>query len=396
VKDRVEAFIRGSGDPGDEAAFDRIAVEVFRYQVDSVPLYRAFCASRALRPTDVRSWRDVPAIPADAFKHGLTTAEERPHVFVSSGTTEGVEYRSRHALSTLETYRLSAMTHFARMVMPDVAPMADTTSGNVPTGTATGAGRVGRTDDPPPSPPRGRMSTLVLGPTAETHPQSSLGQMFSWCIDDYAAGEAAVCFDSEGRADLERACAWLAGAAGGSTPVLIVGVSSAFTALFGELRRRDLQVRLPADSRMVDTGGGKGGARVLSARGMLKACWRFLHVPAYLAINEYGMTEMLSQLYDDALASRYEGCLQPRAKVGPHWLRTMVVDPATLEPLPDGEVGILRHFDLANWESVAAIQTLDLGRKLGRGIELLGRARGAEARGCSALLRTVRDAAASA
>jgi len=43
----------------------------------------------------------------------------------------------------------------------------------------------------------------------------------------------------------------------------------------------------------------------------------------------------------------------------------------------------LRHFDLANLNSVLAIQTEDLGRVAGSGFELLGRAPGAQLRGCS-------------
>ncbi|MEX2584241.1 MAG: hypothetical protein WD766_13290, partial [Gemmatimonadota bacterium] len=68
---------------------------------------------------------------------------------------------------------------------------------------------------------------------------------------------------------------------------------------------------------------------------------------------------------------------------GPPWLRTVAVDPETLEPLDPGELGVLRHFDLANLHSVMALQTADLGRVSAEGVELLGRATGAEARGCS-------------
>jgi hypothetical protein len=60
-----------------------------------------------------------------------------------------------------------------------------------------------------------------------------------------------------------------------------------------------------------------------------------------------------------------------------------VVDAETLQPLPPGEVGVLRHFDLANLDSVSAIQTDDLGVEVGAGFEILGRASGAELRGCS-------------
>ena len=93
------------------------------------------------------------------------------------------------------------------------------------------------------------------------------------------------------------------------------------------------------------------------------------------------MTEMSSQFYD-AVA----GSAPPpgeRLHVGPSWVRTQAADPETLRPLPHGEVGVLRHWDLANLDSVMAIQTADLGFTTPAGFRVLGRARGAEARGCS-------------
>jgi hypothetical protein len=83
-------------------------------------------------------------------------------------------------------------------------------------------------------------------------------------------------------------------------------------------------------------------------------------------------------------------------KLPPHWVRTTVVEPRRqgprgAEPVGDGEVGLLRHVDLANVERPIAIQSEDVGRAvaasvdgtLRRGFEILGRARGAEPRGCS-------------
>ena len=64
----------------------------------------------------------------------------------------------------------------------------------------------------------------------------------------------------------------------------------------------------------------------------------------------------------------------------------MAVDPGTLEPLPDGQVGILRHLDLANAGSVIAVQTEDLGIVDGSGFHLRGRLPGAEPRGCALAL----------
>ena len=359
MQDRTLDFIRRRD--ADDEDFNTLALDVFAYQFESVSLYRRLCESRRASPDSVNRWQDIPAAPADIFKTDLGVSSSREHVFLSSGTTQGTDHRSRHALASLDTYHASVRTHFERMVLAD-GP--------------------------------GPMSALVLGPTRVSHPSSSLAQMFEWCVEDHGNDVRATTFDAEGGFDLDGAVDWLQAAAASTQPVLILSVSSALSAVIDALRKRGLALRLPADSRIVDTGGNKpsaAGTRVMSAKGLLKACWRYLHVAGYLCVNEYGMTEMLSQFYDDALLSRADGSLTPRAKVGPHWVRTLIVDPATLEPVADGEPGLLRHIDLANWESISAIQTLDMGRRLGRGFEHRGRARDAETRGCSQLLETIID-----
>jgi hypothetical protein len=90
------------------------------------------------------------------------------------------------------------------------------------------------------------------------------------------------------------------------------------------------------------------------------------------------MSEMSSQFYDATA-----GVPGPRLHAALPWVRSRDVDPETLEPVPGGETGVLRHWDLANLPSVMAIQTADLGLVAPGGIRVLGRAQGAEARGCS-------------
>jgi phenylacetate-coenzyme A ligase PaaK-like adenylate-forming protein len=361
VRERILEFIRGDGNGGD--SFETLALAVFAHQYERIELYRRLCDARGLSPANVERSIDVPAVPADLFKHdfGGADSDACARVFLSSGTTQGAALRSRHVLTELETYRESSLRHFAAMVMRD---------------------------EP------GPMSVLILGPTARSHPSSSLGCMFSWCAEVHGDGDATTTFTADGGFALTTAVDALRASAADKRPVLILALSSALSAVLDELRSRGTATRLPADSRIVHTGGNKpsaAGRRVLSPNGMLKACWRWLHVPAYACINEYGMTELLSQFYDDALVSRCEGRLDARSKAGPHWVRSDVVDPTTLTPVGAGAAGILRHFDLANWESVSAIQTLDMGRARGRGFELLGRATGAEARGCSQLLEAIAD-----
>ena len=165
----------------------------------------------------------------------------------------------------------------------------------------------------------------------------------------------------------------------------MIGVRVVFTALLDYCRQQRRPIHLPPDSRIVDTGGPKGG-RTLSDAGFLAACWQTLGVPGYQCVNEYGMTELCSQFYDDVLDSRYRGEERRRLKLGPGWVRTRAVDPATLETRPDGEAGILCHVDLANALSVMAVQTEDLGVVDGGRFSLRGRLPGAEPRGCALAL----------
>ena len=91
----------------------------------------------------------------------------------------------------------------------------------------------------------------------------------------------------------------------------------------------------------------------------------------------YGMTELSTQLYDDG------NVLVPSVKTGPHWIRSRLVDPLTGREVPRGERGVLVHCDLANFNSVTSILTEDVGVAAGEGFLLLGRAEGAQAKGCS-------------
>ena len=141
----------------------------------------------------------------------------------------------------------------------------------------------------------------------------------------------------------------------------------------------------------METGGYKGRTRVVAREELYAGLQETLGVPLDHIVNEYGMTEMLSQFYEPVLVGGAGGFggsaamrdLGQRYHRGPPWVRTLVLDPLSLEPMPVGAVGILAHFDLANLGSVAAVLTEDLGQATAGGFHLMGRSLGAEPRGCS-------------
>lgn len=339
----------------DEDAFGALAVAVFAFQYEHNSAYRRLCDRRGRTPDRVSDWRGVPAVPTAAFKTVDLECAPPERIFLTSGTTRGGEMRGRHPIPTLELYRRAALAHFRAMVLPDGV--------------------------------RPRIVGLLGSPT--TLPHSSLSQMVEWLRTDLADGDGEYLIDEHGL-DASAATERLAAIASEGRPVCIIGWRVAFTAVLEHCRQTGRTIALPADSRIVDTGGAKGG-RALSDAGFLASSWHVFSVPGYYCVNEYGMTELCSQLYDDVLRSRFDGSNAERRKVGPAWMRTRAVDPDTLAARPDGEAGILCHLDLANAGSVLAVQTEDLGVVEEGRLRLQGRLPDAEPRGCALALAELLD-----
>jgi hypothetical protein len=197
--------------------------------------------------------------------------------------------------------------------------------------------------------------------------------MFDAVLEDFGAHDSVRVAPHE-PADDGRARGALESAAAAAEPVAILGTTLAFAAWAERLDRAGVALELPRGSRLMDTGGAKGREGLTRDVVMGELLERF-GLPESAAVNEFGMTELLSQRYGEGL--------ERLALRGPPWLRTRVLDPVSLEERPEGEVGILCHYDLANVGSVLAVLTEDRGRAVGDAVEWLGRTPGATPRGCS-------------
>ena len=51
-----------------EAEFDALALRLFAAQHAGNAAYRRFCQLRGATPRTVKAWRDIPAVPINAFK----------------------------------------------------------------------------------------------------------------------------------------------------------------------------------------------------------------------------------------------------------------------------------------------------------------------------------------
>jgi hypothetical protein len=318
--------------------FDALALDVHAYQYRHNEPYRRFVNHRGSAPP--RSWAEIPAVPALAFRETMLACAPAKRVYESSGTTAGPAHRARHHVPDVGLYRAAALAGFRRAVLPASE----------------------------------RRPFLVAAPERTSHPASSLGEMVSWLREEHDSATTASFLASQtlDLSGLARALDDLDPAG----PIVLVAVTAALLRLTDHARSMGRRWQLPPGSLVIDTGGCKGYASDVRRAEVLARYEEVLGVPPGQVVNEYGMTELCSQLY-----ARGHGPWQ-----APPWVRTVVCDPETGRAQPMGRPGLLRHFDLANLGSVLAVQTDDVGREVDGGIELLGRTVGAEARGCSLLL----------
>ena len=332
-----------------EKRFEELALELFSFQFEHCEIYRRFCEGRSQTPGDVKTWRQIPAVPTSAFKEvelRCFPADNTTHRFRTSGTSADV--RGTLHLDTLELYEASLLPTFCYFMYPEFLLPDD------------------------------RAVIRVLAPSQIEQPDSSLSHMFGVVLD--AVGESGSDFDVEnGELLFDRVLTVLVESAASDVPITLCGTAFAFVHLIDHMAQRGVLVGLPSASRIMETGGFKGRSREIPRVELYTELKRVLGIPAERIVNQYGMTELGSQFYDSVI----RGPSEPRRKLGPPWARVVIVDPETGHEAATGQVGSIVVVDLANTGSVLSLQTGDLGRAVLDGFEVIGREPGADIRGCS-------------
>lgn len=324
--------------------FNDLALKVFAHQFTHNLPFQRFCQQRGRTPRMVKTWQNIPAVPINAFKDlklSCVPTDRCERVFMTSGTTRG-DVKGRNFHPNLAVYDASMLGNFANFVMPG----------------------------------KGRIRMGILFPNEKQLPNSSLAHYLALALKHFGSTESAYYFDEKGMC-LDALCEALQHAQDIAEPFALLGASYSFVHLLDALEARSQRFKLPPGSFLLDTGGFKGQSREVSMDSFYAQLSATFGVSRDRCLNMYGMTELSSQFYDAGNGT------VPSIKRGPHWLRSRLVDPLTGQTVPLGERGILAHTDLANFNSAVTILTEDVGQAVDDGFILLGRAQGAEAKGCS-------------
>ena len=323
------AWTRALLSPLPERRFEELARELFAWQFARVAPFRRLCEGHEVSPQTLRSWREIPAMPQQVFKRATLFAHGDARagaIYQTSGTTTGEPGR-QHLLDTT-VYRGVCVA---------------------------GARGAGFFEDEP--------DFHFIAPSPRQAPESSLSAMFGFWAQAARSDGGRFRMDDFAtlRDDLRKA----------RRPVALCGTAFGFVHFLDFLGG---PLRLPRGSRLLETGGFKGRSREIPKRELYAVMSRTFGVPDRAIWNEYGMSELSSQAYA-------RGTLGLHAV--PPWARVVVVDPATGHEVAPGREGLVRWLDLANVDSVLALQTLDRAERTARGFRLIGRLPRTEPRGCS-------------
>jgi hypothetical protein len=309
--------------------FNERALSLFHFQARHNPVYAAFLKALGVRPESINDLLDIPFLPISFFKnHRIRTGEwPTQTVFTSSGTT-GIT-TSTHEVADLDFYLRHAEHTFEFFF--------------------------GKLTD---------YHFLALLPSYLERKNSSLVAMM-----DHFIKRSESSYSGFYLKDTDKLIADLTTLKSGSRKTILWGVTFALLDL---AERNDLDL---SHCLVFETGGMKGRRKEIIRSQLHDILCKEFNIPA--VYSEYGMTELLSQAYTGG-GNRFR-C--------PPWLKILgreVTDPMRKGLV--GEVSGVNVVDLANWHSVAFIETEDLGKVYDNGtFEILGRFDNSDLRGCNLL-----------
>ena len=310
-----------------EIEFNELALSVFRYQFENIPIYNTYINSRKVSIDEIRHYSEIPFLPIQFFKSHEIIAKNlsKATTFLSSGTTN--QERSKHYVHNLDIYKKSFTTGFQN-VYGDVK----------------------------------NQIILALLPSYQEQGNSSLIYMVDQLINE--SDEESGYLEPNSNLTIQKILKLK------DKNVSLIGVSYALIDLIENFDLPSLK-----NWNIIETGGMKGRKKELIREELHEILQRGFETENIH--SEYGMTELLSQAY-----STQNGKFK-----SPPWMKFLtreLEDPFTYcQYEKTGGVNII---DLANMYSCSFIETQDLGRMHKDGtVSILGRFDQAEIRGCNLL-----------
>lgn len=339
----VTSFVnRGIGN-ADEEQFNSLALKGFAYQYATIEQYRAYCDKTDITPDTITRWEEIPAVPSFAFSQVLRSA------FSPQGA-EAMTLRS--GVAELKRKR--------RPVHPDVGAVQVMQGANDLLAKAYLF------------PDVERMKMLFLVPPPAMAPGMVMARGLQHMKERFGTPDSEFLISFRGF-KLKTLIRALKEAETSGQPLALIGATMVLDYFLRACEGERVRFRLPAGSRVCDSGGYEGRYTMTSQEDFLRMCGKFLGLDEQFCVNALWLCENSTVYYDHVLNSAVSGVQRTRYKDIPPWCRVVAVNPWDFRPSPKGEAGLLRHYDLTNRAMAFAVQTDKLGFETEEGFEVIGK-----------------------
>jgi len=324
----LNTFINKIFNCTNDATFEKLALEIFDFQMENNLTYAAY-AALILRGKHPKNINEIPFLPVEFFKTEqiICQGQAIEEIFLSSGSTGE---QSQHLVSNIELYKSSYQKAF-QLFYGDITDYC----------------------------------ILALLPSYKEREDSSLIYMVDDLIKKSKHPQSNYYLNN-----YEELATTLKELESKKQKTILFGVTYALLDL-AEVFPQKLEHII-----IMETGGMKGQRKEL-----LKEEIHSILKHSFAAENihsEYGMTELLSQGY-----SKGNNIFKT-----PPWMKILTRDVNDPLSIISNKTGGINVIDLANIYSCPFIATQDLGRTFDDGsFSVLGRFNNADVRGCNLLVQ---------
>lgn len=330
--------------------FNDYSLQLFKLHYETNKIFREFCDIKKVKPEDITRWQDIPMVYNDVFKTHLVASfplEQSVMACLTGGTTSltqrGRIFRDEDG---------KKLVFGANKKMTESYLFPDFEEGR-------------------------RCRILILAPSPQLAPSMGMAIGMDQTRTHFGTDDSIFLLGKSG-IDVKNLLKALRESESSGIPVALIGATAAYVYFFQSCRRKKMKFKLPAGSRICDGGGYRGRFGVVTRDDYYNMVKEILDIPETHCVNVLGEAETATNLFDDALRRHVKG-LPPRKRTRPvpPWSRVIAMNIDDLSPLPDGEIGLLAHWDLANVPTVLAVITDNLGYTTdnGTGCEMVGRAK---------------------
>jgi len=327
----------------DDDLFNSLMLRCFNEQYAGSAPYRNYCLKLGAAPETVRNWEKIPAVSSFSHRERLLKLfplQKAEELFLESRTVDlthsrGPFFPGGRLVKIMRQVQIEAAR---RYLFPDMS----------------------------------RIKMLFFVPQPVMAPGMVMATGLERFRQEFGAPGSRFLISFTGL-DLKGFVAELRLAERSGEPLAILGATHGLDYFMDACLKSGVGFRLPAGSRIMDSGGFMGRYGATPPEQFFQNCERVFGISRHYCVNALWICESSSVYFDAQLDDSTVDSEIKRCKLLLPWMRLRIVHPLTFRRVQPGETGLIRLYDLSNRGMAAVVQTDKMGFESGDGFEIVGK-----------------------